>query len=52
MAFRNVTVDVNRDVLVLSGGLVDEEKVGLLLIAENITKTHNARYSVVSEGVG
>lgn len=52
MVFRNVTVEVNGDVIVLSGGLVDEEEVGLLSIAENITKTHNARHSVVSEGVG
>ncbi len=49
--FRHVTVEVNGDVLVLSGGLVDEEEVGLLSIAENITKNDKARHSVVSEGV-
>lgn len=38
VVFRHVTVEVNGDVLVLSGGLVDEEEVGLLSIAENITK--------------
>ena len=51
VVFRHVTVEVNGDVLVLSGGLVDEEEVGLLSIAENITKNDKARHSVVSEGV-
>ena len=40
---RHVAVEVNGDVLVLSGGLVDEEEVGLLSIAENITKNDKAR---------
>lgn len=52
MVFRHVAVEVNGDVLVLSGGLVDEEEVGLLSIARNITKNDKARHSVVSESVG
>lgn len=52
MAFRHIAVEINGDMLVLSGGLVDEEAVGLLSIAENITKNDKARHSVVSESVG
>lgn len=52
VVFRHVTVEVNGDILVFSGGLVDEEEVGLLSIAENITKNDKARHSVVSESVG
>ena len=43
VVLRHVAVDVKRDVLILSGGLVDEEEVGLLSIAENITKNDKAR---------
>ena len=43
VVLRHVAIEVNGDVLVLSGGLVDEEEVGLLSIAENITKNDKAR---------
>ena len=43
VVFRHIAVEINGDMLVLSGGLVDEEAVGLLSIAENITKNDKAR---------
>lgn len=46
VVLRHVAVDVKRDVLILSGGLVDEKEFWII-----INQTHNARYLVVSESV-